>query len=551
MSVQLQLLRPGLYLSCCAIGCLCAGEVLVQTAACRAEDAPAAASADQAAGHVPAANDDAQQPETHLLGMTIVRNDEGQPLVKEVYPTSPAWDSGVREGDVLVEFDGVKPKQDDNWWDAIGTIAQDKDQGETIFVVIQRKDAKLELRIAAQGRPEKPPAEEGIPGTAPVEGRGGANPFDLPREPSAGVGGAGPTTGATEPGMGVPVGEPGYREPGYVEPAYPYGVGVPAVAGVAAGPEETDMTQRRSTEASGALTPEEQRQLEELERLREQGTLSPQQVRQLQQLRKLQDQGSDDQGLSSNEQAQLRSLQHLRDNDTISVDQQNQLQELERKQYLTSRPPRSMYSEQIWEMQHLQQLQAQNALSPEQAQELQRLEQLSQQNAGRDLTPAQRLQLQQLLGHDWSTPLSVPQQQRLQDLQSRSGELSPQERAELGRMLQQQDQSMMDSVGAEHRQLMERQQTGRLSPQELNRLQQLNQQRRSLGWPTPGPNQPNDPTQGMLRTPSQPATPPAATGNGTAGASGGATGNGATGGQSGGASGGASGGGTSGGGSGS
>lgn len=108
-----------------------------------------------------------------VMGMTLENKGRQEPFVKDVFPTSPAWDAGVRKGDYLVRFGDVSDLPYDEFIQAISEVAEENYEGDKIPIVVQRsrrpadqpregrnpdnqlaesRDGQIEMTIAAVGR---------------------------------------------------------------------------------------------------------------------------------------------------------------------------------------------------------------------------------------------------------------------------------------------------------------------------------------------------------------------------------------------------------------
>lgn len=84
-----------------------------------------------------------------LLGMVVMPNTQGQPVVDSVQATSTAWDAGIRKGDVILSLDSVPGQPYQEWQEAARAIVLEKGLGETIALEVKRDSEKMALRVSA------------------------------------------------------------------------------------------------------------------------------------------------------------------------------------------------------------------------------------------------------------------------------------------------------------------------------------------------------------------------------------------------------------------
>lgn len=80
-------------------------------------------------------------------GALIIGGDEGEPSVVE---GSPAHDAGLREGDLILEFEGTRLDEEYPLWKAIGEY----DAGETVELKVWREGEELSITVELGERPE-------------------------------------------------------------------------------------------------------------------------------------------------------------------------------------------------------------------------------------------------------------------------------------------------------------------------------------------------------------------------------------------------------------
>lgn len=93
-----------------------------------------------------------------ILGMTVVEGDDGKALVVDVGASSPAWDAGIRNDDIIVSLHGVKSGSFQEWADNVRKVVTDAKAGQTIPIQVLRdgKPLDLQARISEQ-KGKKPP----------------------------------------------------------------------------------------------------------------------------------------------------------------------------------------------------------------------------------------------------------------------------------------------------------------------------------------------------------------------------------------------------------
>jgi hypothetical protein len=84
-----------------------------------------------------------------VLGMHLQEGDRELAKVVEVAPASPAFDAGVREGDVIVAFDGFRGKSYRDWVDGIRKLVTDTPDGATMSVDVMRGGKRVNVSIRA------------------------------------------------------------------------------------------------------------------------------------------------------------------------------------------------------------------------------------------------------------------------------------------------------------------------------------------------------------------------------------------------------------------
>jgi hypothetical protein len=82
-----------------------------------------------------------------ILGMHVQEGDTGRVKVVDVAAASPAFDAGVREGDEIVSFDGLKAKSYREWIDGIRKLVTDTPDGEVVTVDVMRGGKRITARI--------------------------------------------------------------------------------------------------------------------------------------------------------------------------------------------------------------------------------------------------------------------------------------------------------------------------------------------------------------------------------------------------------------------
>ncbi|MGL4513079.1 MAG: PDZ domain-containing protein [Lacipirellulaceae bacterium] len=111
------------------------------------------------------AEGDEARPELRVLGLTLVEKRDADsgftgPYVEAVFPNSPAWDAGLREGDRILAFASIEDVDFETFADGIRSVCEEKHVGEKIPVKYHRDDEEIDTTIAAQGLPPEEAAAE-------------------------------------------------------------------------------------------------------------------------------------------------------------------------------------------------------------------------------------------------------------------------------------------------------------------------------------------------------------------------------------------------------
>ena len=85
----------------------------------------------------------------NVLGMSLQEGGRGRVQVVDVAAASPAFDAGVRKGDVIVSFAGFHGENYRDWIEGMGKLVTDTPDGETIDVELLRGDKRIAARIRA------------------------------------------------------------------------------------------------------------------------------------------------------------------------------------------------------------------------------------------------------------------------------------------------------------------------------------------------------------------------------------------------------------------
>lgn len=101
-----------------------------------------------------ASADDEKNRQTNLLGIALVKSNEGHAVAEKVRPKSPAWNAGVRQGDHVKSIEGVPSQPYETFIKAARDIVIDKKKGEEIRLVVMRDDKKKTFTIDARGNGE-------------------------------------------------------------------------------------------------------------------------------------------------------------------------------------------------------------------------------------------------------------------------------------------------------------------------------------------------------------------------------------------------------------
>ncbi|HEY3391697.1 MAG TPA: PDZ domain-containing protein [Lacipirellulaceae bacterium] len=82
-----------------------------------------------------------------ILGMHVQEADSGRVKVVDVAAASPAFESGVREGDEIISFDGFTAKSYREWIDGIRSLVTDTPDGSVVSVELLRGDKRITAEI--------------------------------------------------------------------------------------------------------------------------------------------------------------------------------------------------------------------------------------------------------------------------------------------------------------------------------------------------------------------------------------------------------------------
>jgi membrane-associated protease RseP (regulator of RpoE activity) len=82
-----------------------------------------------------------------ILGMHVQEADSGRVKVVDVAAGSPAFESGVREGDEIVSFDGFKAESYREWIDGIRRLVTDTPDGSAVSVELLRGERRITAEI--------------------------------------------------------------------------------------------------------------------------------------------------------------------------------------------------------------------------------------------------------------------------------------------------------------------------------------------------------------------------------------------------------------------
>ena len=85
----------------------------------------------------------------NVLGMSLQEGGRGRVQVVDVAAASPAFDAGVRKGDVIVSFAGFHGENYRDWIEGMGKLVTDTPDGETIDVELLRGGKRVAARIRA------------------------------------------------------------------------------------------------------------------------------------------------------------------------------------------------------------------------------------------------------------------------------------------------------------------------------------------------------------------------------------------------------------------
>jgi hypothetical protein len=82
-----------------------------------------------------------------ILGMHVQEGDAGRVKVVDVAAASPAFDGGIREGDEIISFDGLKGKSYREWIDGIRKLVTDTPDGAPVNVELLRDGKRITAEL--------------------------------------------------------------------------------------------------------------------------------------------------------------------------------------------------------------------------------------------------------------------------------------------------------------------------------------------------------------------------------------------------------------------
>jgi hypothetical protein len=82
-----------------------------------------------------------------VLGMYVQEADRQRVKVIEVAAASPAFEAGIRKGDVIVSFDGFKADTYRRWVNGIRSLVNDAPEGDTMPIQLLREGKTINLRL--------------------------------------------------------------------------------------------------------------------------------------------------------------------------------------------------------------------------------------------------------------------------------------------------------------------------------------------------------------------------------------------------------------------
>jgi hypothetical protein len=128
----------------------------------------------------------------NVLGMDLEEGPNHRATVVGVTAASPAFDAGIREGDVIVAFDGFAGKTYREWLDGIRRMVTDTPDGATVAVEVSRNGKRVVANIRTPESHADDPllpnlldptqSQAAAPGTAPPAGQ----PANQPVGPNPG-----------------------------------------------------------------------------------------------------------------------------------------------------------------------------------------------------------------------------------------------------------------------------------------------------------------------------------------------------------------------------
>ena len=91
--------------------------------------------------------DDVPEDRATILGMTVREGRRSRAIVKDVALGSPAAKAGIREGDAIISIAGFRGESYDEWLEGVARIIRDTPDGETVPVVIRRRDKRVSVPV--------------------------------------------------------------------------------------------------------------------------------------------------------------------------------------------------------------------------------------------------------------------------------------------------------------------------------------------------------------------------------------------------------------------
>lgn len=395
-------------------------------------------------------------PLTNLLGFSVFDGEAG-PTIHEVRTLTPAWNAGVRQGDVIRRLAGLESKEVeyDKFLDFARKLVKKREEDDTISITVIREGKEKSFRITERELEKPELSEDGLEPRSNEKRSMTAGERDAKQSSSKSVT---KTTG----------GSGGKSAIQQLNPV------VERVRGGFADVNDQDYYFGSGGAYGSALTSSQQNKLDRLSRMRNDGQLTSAQQQEFDELQAL-EMGQFDQldPLTQDSQQRLQELRRqARADGQLSADDRAELRQLTARDLQREGDISQQRAQ-------LEQIQRQGQLSPQQQERLRQIEQLGPSAAERASQGFNSMS--QLFGQTNSANLPSQQAQRLQQLAGRGNNLTPQQRREFQQLQFNQQRQMARQLRSEYQRARQLVDSGRqLSPQQQQRFRQLQQNRQQF-----------------------------------------------------------------------